>query len=60
MLPIDVRLGKMLVLGSVFRCLDPLLTVAACLSAKPLFTAPPDRRAELTRYGAPLQLRVGR
>ena len=32
-LPIDARLGKMLIYGSMFRCLDPVLTLAACLSA---------------------------
>ncbi|KIJ66186.1 hypothetical protein HYDPIDRAFT_174355 [Hydnomerulius pinastri MD-312] len=46
MLPVDLRLGKMLVLGSVFRCLDPILTVVASLSSKPLFLNPMDRREE--------------
>jgi HrpA-like RNA helicase len=31
-LPLDVRLGKMLVLAALLRCLDPVLTVAAALS----------------------------
>lgn len=34
----------MLVLATVFRCLDPILTVVACLSSKPLFLSPPDDR----------------
>lgn len=46
MLPVDVRLAKMLVLATIFRCLDPILTVAALLSSKPLFTSPLDRREE--------------
>lgn len=32
-IPIDARLGKMLIYGSMFRCLDSALTLAACLSA---------------------------
>lgn len=32
-IPIDARLGKMLLYGSMFQCLDPALTLAACLSA---------------------------
>jgi ATP-dependent RNA helicase DHX57 len=36
----------MLVLGTIFRCLDPVLTVAAGLSCKPLFVSPMDRRDE--------------
>ncbi|KAH7923230.1 P-loop containing nucleoside triphosphate hydrolase protein [Leucogyrophana mollusca] len=46
MLPVDLRLGKMLVLGTIFRCLDPILTIAACLSSKPLFVSPMDKREE--------------
>ncbi|KIJ21992.1 hypothetical protein PAXINDRAFT_159969 [Paxillus involutus ATCC 200175] len=46
MLPVDLRLGKMLVLGSVLRCLNPVLTVVASLSAKPLFVSPMDKRKE--------------
>ena len=38
-LPTDVRLGKMLVFGALFRCLDPILTVAASLSCKSPFPA---------------------
>ncbi|KAM5535888.1 hypothetical protein V8D89_010506 [Ganoderma adspersum] len=46
MLPMDLRLGKMLILGTIFRCLGPVLTVAACLSSKPLFLSPVDKREE--------------
>ncbi|KAI9324567.1 P-loop containing nucleoside triphosphate hydrolase protein [Obelidium mucronatum] len=31
-LPVDVRLGKMLLYGCLMKCLDPVLTVAASLS----------------------------
>lgn len=37
-LPVDVRLGKMLVLGSLFQCLDKVLTIAASLSSKSPFS----------------------
>lgn len=37
---------KMLILGTVFRCLGPVLTIAACLSSKPLFVSPMDKREE--------------
>ncbi|KAF9015717.1 P-loop containing nucleoside triphosphate hydrolase protein [Cyathus striatus] len=49
MLPVDIRLAKMLVLGSIFQCLDPILTITACLSSKPLFTSPIDKREEASR-----------
>ena len=50
LLPVDLRLGKMLVLGSLFQCLDPILTVAACLSSKPLFSSPMEKRDEAAKY----------
>lgn len=39
-LPMDVRLGKMLVFAALLRCLDPVLTIAAALggSKSPLLT----------------------
>ncbi|GFZ45856.1 hypothetical protein JCM24511_03588 [Saitozyma sp. JCM 24511] len=49
MIPVDVRLAKMLVLAAVFRCLDPVLTIAALLSSKPLFTSPMDKRDQSKR-----------
>jgi HrpA-like RNA helicase len=32
-LPVDARVGKMLIFGAVFKCTDVILTIAACLSA---------------------------
>ncbi|SCV74256.1 BQ2448_6688 [Microbotryum intermedium] len=46
MLPLDLRLGKMLVLAAIFKCLDPILTVAAFLSSKSLFNVPFEKRDE--------------
>ncbi|ORY01710.1 P-loop containing nucleoside triphosphate hydrolase protein, partial [Basidiobolus meristosporus CBS 931.73] len=48
-LPIDPGFGKMVVLGCIFKCLDPILTVAAALGSKDVFTAPPDLRDKLKR-----------
>lgn len=31
-LPLDARLGKMLIYGALFKCVDPISTIAACLS----------------------------
>ncbi|KAI0828826.1 P-loop containing nucleoside triphosphate hydrolase protein [Trametes gibbosa] len=52
MLPMDLRLGKMLILGTVFRCLGPVLTIAACLSSKPLFVSPMEKREEANQARA--------
>mmetsp|Transcript_5752 Transcript_5752/g.16586 ORF Transcript_5752/g.16586 Transcript_5752/m.16586 type:complete len:1474 (-) Transcript_5752:147-4568(-) len=39
-LPVHVRLGKMLIFGALFRCLDKVLTIAASLScSKSVFAA---------------------
>ncbi|CAJ1934420.1 unnamed protein product [Cylindrotheca closterium] len=38
-LPLDVRLGKMLIFGALFRCIDPVVTIAASLSSKSPFSA---------------------
>jgi HrpA-like RNA helicase len=40
MLPIDVRLGKMLVYACVLQCVEPILTIAATMSNKSPFQAP--------------------
>ncbi len=45
-LPVDVRIGKMLLYGCMLRCVDPVLTVAAVMSLKSPFVSPPDRRQE--------------
>jgi HrpA-like RNA helicase len=37
-LPVDVRLGKMLVFGALFRCMDKVLTIAAALSSQSPFS----------------------
>jgi len=39
-LPVDVRIGKLMLYGAVFRCLDAALTIAACLSYRSPFVSP--------------------
>ena len=48
-MPVDARLGRMLIYAAVFGCLDPILTIAATLSTRSPFLAPFDRRQEADR-----------
>ena len=45
-LPVHPTLGKMIVLGVIFRCLDPMIILGATLSERGIFVAPPDKRKE--------------
>ncbi|KAK4154051.1 P-loop containing nucleoside triphosphate hydrolase protein [Chaetomidium leptoderma] len=45
-LPLDVFLGKLILLGAVFKCLDMTITVAAILSSKSPFVAPFGQRSQ--------------
>uniref|UniRef100_A0A4W6FQT7 Putative ATP-dependent RNA helicase DHX57 n=1 Tax=Lates calcarifer TaxID=8187 RepID=A0A4W6FQT7_LATCA len=45
-LPVDVRIGKLMLFGAIFRCLDPALTIAASLAFKSPFVSPWDKREE--------------
>lgn len=45
-LPLDVFLGKLVLYGTVFRCLDMAVTVAAILSSKSPFVTPFGQRAQ--------------
>lgn len=44
MLPVEPKLGKMLVLGAIFNCLDPILTIAAAMSVRDPFLTPIEKR----------------
>ncbi|KNA19941.1 hypothetical protein SOVF_056430 isoform B [Spinacia oleracea] len=44
MLPMEPKLGKMLVLGAIFCCLDPVLTIVAGLSVRDPFLTPMDKK----------------
>ena len=43
-LPVDPRVGKMMIYGSLFGCVDPALTIAASMSARSPFVSPFDKR----------------
>ncbi|KAL1208261.1 DExH-box ATP-dependent RNA helicase DExH5 [Cardamine amara subsp. amara] len=43
-LPMEPKLGKMLILGAILGCLDPILTVAAGLSVRDPFLTPVDKK----------------
>ncbi|XP_065345049.1 putative ATP-dependent RNA helicase DHX57 [Cloeon dipterum] len=45
-LPVDVRIGKLILLGAIFSCVDSALTMAACLSYKSPFVSPFSKRDE--------------
>lgn len=45
-LPVDVRIGKLMLFGAIFRCLDAALTIAASLAFKSPFVSPWDKREE--------------
>ncbi|KAK2582488.1 hypothetical protein KPH14_004791 [Odynerus spinipes] len=47
MLPVNVRIGKLILYGAIFCCLDSALTIAACLSYKNPFTVPFEKRREV-------------
>mmetsp|Transcript_23131 Transcript_23131/g.28384 ORF Transcript_23131/g.28384 Transcript_23131/m.28384 type:complete len:504 (-) Transcript_23131:6-1517(-) len=43
-LPVDPRVGKMMIYGALFRCIDPALTIAASMSSRNPFMSPFDKR----------------
>ncbi|XP_042504463.1 DExH-box ATP-dependent RNA helicase DExH3-like isoform X2 [Macadamia integrifolia] len=42
--PVEPKLGKMLIYGAIFNCLDPILTVVAGLSVRDPFLTPFDKK----------------
>lgn len=44
MLPMEPKLGKMLILGAILNCLDPILTIVAGLSVRDPFLTPLDKK----------------
>ncbi|XP_010424847.1 PREDICTED: DExH-box ATP-dependent RNA helicase DExH5, mitochondrial isoform X2 [Camelina sativa] len=51
-LPMEPKLGKMLILGAILGCLDPILTVVAGLSVRDPFLTPQDKKdlAEAAKF----------
>ncbi|XP_064639022.1 ATP-dependent DNA/RNA helicase DHX36-like isoform X2 [Lineus longissimus] len=45
-LPVDPHIGKMILLGALLGCLDPILTIAASLDYKSPFFAPRKKQEE--------------
>eukprot|EP00976_Prorocentrum_cordatum_P115787 1196065-Prorocentrum_minimum.AAC.1 len=46
-MPVDPRVGKMLVFGAMLGCLSPILTIAGAMSTgRGVFVSPRDNRAE--------------
>ncbi|XP_027913993.1 DExH-box ATP-dependent RNA helicase DExH5, mitochondrial-like [Vigna unguiculata] len=43
-LPMEPKLGKMLIFGVIFNCLDPILTIVAGLSVRDPFLTPSDKK----------------
>jgi ATP-dependent RNA helicase DHX36 len=43
-LPLEPKLGKMLILGAIFNCLDPVQTVVTGLSVRDHFLMPLDKK----------------
>ncbi|KAF6137404.1 hypothetical protein GIB67_036441 [Kingdonia uniflora] len=43
-LPMEPKLGKMLIFGAIFKCVDPILTVVAGLSVRDPFLMPFDKK----------------
>ncbi|KAL4647697.1 putative ATP-dependent RNA helicase DHX34 [Arapaima gigas] len=54
-LPVDVVIGKMLVLGSVFSFVEPVLTVAAALSVQSPFLRSAQHNPDCSTARQPLQ-----
>lgn len=48
-LPVDPRIGRMMIYGAIFRCLEPTLIIAASLAFRSPFFSPMDKREEADR-----------
>lgn len=44
MLPMEPKLGKMLIIGSIFNCLDPILSIVAGFSVRDPFLTPLEKK----------------
>ncbi|KAL1266876.1 hypothetical protein QQF64_002551 [Cirrhinus molitorella] len=45
-LPVNVKIGKMLIFGAIFGCLEPIAIIAAAMSEKSPFLTPMSRKEE--------------
>ncbi|XP_071690498.1 DExH-box ATP-dependent RNA helicase DExH1 [Rutidosis leptorrhynchoides] len=46
-LPVEPNIGKMLLMGSIFQCVNPALTIAAALASHSPFILPINRKEEV-------------
>ena len=49
-LPVSARLGRLLLLGYVFNCLEETLVIAAALSRRSIFARPFNNEMKAFRY----------
>uniref|UniRef100_UPI0037E7B334 ATP-dependent RNA helicase DHX29 n=1 Tax=Semicossyphus pulcher TaxID=241346 RepID=UPI0037E7B334 len=45
-LPVNVKIGKMLIYGAILGCLEPIATIAAAITEKSPFSTPMNRKDE--------------
>ncbi|KAK3750637.1 hypothetical protein QZH41_012824, partial [Actinostola sp. cb2023] len=45
-LPVDPRIGKIILFGAIFSCLDPVLTIASTLGFKDPFVCPLEKKKQ--------------
>lgn len=55
-LPTDIYLGKVLLSGAIFECLDPALTIAAALNSKSPFITPFGKEQEAKKAHESFQI----
>ncbi|XP_056146501.1 ATP-dependent RNA helicase DHX29 [Lampris incognitus] len=55
-LPVNVKIGKMLIYGAILGCLDPIATIAAAITEKSPFFTPMDRKEEANLVKAALAM----
>ncbi|KAM9841500.1 ATP-dependent RNA helicase DHX29 [Aulostomus maculatus] len=55
-LPVNVKIGKMLIYGSILGCLEPVATIAAAITEKSPFSTPMNRKEEANLAKASLAL----
>jgi HrpA-like RNA helicase len=58
-LPVEPRLGKMLLTATVLRCLDPVLSIVCCLSYRDPFILPADTQEKKLSAARKLELTGG-
>ncbi|XP_058473418.1 ATP-dependent RNA helicase DHX29 [Solea solea] len=55
-LPVNVKIGKMLIYGAILGCLQPIATIAAAIAEKSPFSTPMNRKDEANLAKAALAL----